>query len=112
MTCFECFRIWTKLCVFSSKRVSLRRKLSRLRDGVILIGIVALESNLSRTALELEERLPGDFLSFSADAVLLGALEPLHESDLFLSHVLRCFCVLQLSRRRSQWNCGTVLHQS
>ena len=44
--------------------------------------------------------------------MLLGALEPLHESDLFLSHVLRCFCVLQLSRRRSQWNCGTVLHQS
>ena len=34
MTCFACFRIWTKLCVFSSKRVSLRRKLSRLRDGV------------------------------------------------------------------------------
>ena len=28
------------------------------------LGIVALESNLSRTALELEVRLRGDFLSF------------------------------------------------
>ena len=102
--------ICTKQCAFSCKRRS--RCGEKLAPMHTVADIAALKSNLSRTALALELKLPADFF-LSLLTLCFASL-----------HVLRCFvhwnccmtascfqvmccdsdCVLQLGLCGSQWN--------